>query len=51
MLDIYYSKTEEGKRVQNLVFEYCSQDLEEVIKRAKEYNKPIPMPEIKDYMR
>ena len=51
MLDIYYSKTEEGKRVQNLVFEYCSQDLEEVIKRAKEYNKPIPMQEIKDYMR
>lgn len=38
MLDIYYSKNEEGKKVQNLVFEYCSQDLEEVIKKAKEAN-------------
>jgi serine/threonine protein kinase len=24
MLDIYYSKNEEGKKVQNLVFEFCS---------------------------
>ncbi len=36
MLDIYYSKTDDGKRIQNIVFEYCSQDLEEVIKKAKE---------------
>lgn len=32
MLDIYYSKNDDGKRVQNIVFEYCSEDLEEVIK-------------------
>ena len=51
MLDIYYSKTDDGKRIQNIVFEYCSQDLEEVIKKAKEENKPIPIAEIKDYMR
>ena len=31
MLDIYYSKNEEGKRVQNIVFEFCSTNLEEVI--------------------
>ena len=24
LLDIYYSKNEEGKKVQNLIFEYCS---------------------------
>ncbi len=51
MLDIYYSKTDDGKRIQNIVFEYCSQDLEEVIKKAKEENQPIPIAEIKDYMR
>lgn len=51
MLDIYYSKTDDGKRIQNIVFEYCSQDLEEAIKKAKEENQPIPIAEIKDYMR
>ena len=51
MLDIYYSKTEDGKKVQNIVFEYCSQDLEDVIKKAKEANRPIPMPEVREYMR
>lgn len=51
MLDIYYSKTDDGKRIQNIVFEYCSQDLEEVIKKAKEEAQPIPIAEIKDYMR
>ena len=33
------------------MFEYCSQDLEEVIKKAKEFGRPIPILEIKDYMR
>ena len=51
MIDIYYSKQEDGKRIQNIVFEYCSKDLEEVIKQAKELGKPIPGAEIKDYMR
>jgi serine/threonine protein kinase len=51
MLDIYYSKNDEGKRVQNIVFEYCSQDLEEVIKLAKEANTPIPMKDVKDFMK
>ena len=31
LLNIYYTKNEEGKVVQNLVFELCSQNLEEVI--------------------
>lgn len=51
MLDIYYSRTEEGKRVQNIVFEYCSQNLEDVISKAKETGQPIPIKEVKDYMR
>ena len=31
MLDIYYSKNDDGKRVQNIVFEFCSINLEDVI--------------------
>jgi serine/threonine protein kinase len=31
LLDIYYSKNEEGKTAQNLVFEFCKTNLEEVI--------------------
>lgn len=31
MLEIYYSRSEDGKTAQNLVFEYCKKNLEEVI--------------------
>jgi glycogen synthase kinase 3 beta len=31
MLNIFYSKSQEGKIVQNLVFEYCDTNLEEEI--------------------
>jgi serine/threonine protein kinase len=51
MLDIYYSKTDDGKKVQNIVFEYCSGNLEDVIQIAKQNNTFIPMRDIKDYMR
>jgi glycogen synthase kinase 3 beta len=51
MLDIYYSKNEDGKRVQNIVFEFCSTNLEEVIQKAKEARKPIPISEIRNYMK
>ena len=51
LLNIYYSKNEEGKVVQNLVFEFCAHNLEEVIQTAKEKNTIIPMENIKDYMR
>lgn len=51
MLDIYYSKNEEGKNVQNVVFEYCSESLEDVIQRHKAANTVIPMAEVKNYMK
>lgn len=51
LLNIYYSKNEEGKVVQNLVFEFCSQNLEEIIQTAKENRRLIPMDDIKDFMR
>lgn len=35
MLDIYYSRNEDGKNVQNVVFEYCSESLEDVIQSHK----------------
>lgn len=35
MLDIYYSRSEDGKTAQNLVFEFCSKNLEEVIQDTK----------------
>jgi glycogen synthase kinase 3 beta len=31
LLDIYYSKNEEGKTAQNLIFEFCNTNLEEMI--------------------
>lgn len=31
MLDIYYSKNEEGKTAQNIIFEFCKTNLEEII--------------------
>lgn len=51
MLDIYYSKGEDGKNIQNLVFEYCSQNLEDMIQKHKELQQAISMREIKDTMR
>jgi serine/threonine protein kinase len=51
MLDIYYSVMDTGKKVQNIVFEYCDQNLEDVIQSAKAKNEPIPMEQIKDFMR
>lgn len=51
MLNIFYTKTPEGKIVQNLVFEYCDTNLEEEIQKAKENKRYIPMETIRNYMR
>lgn len=51
MLNIFYSKNQEGKIVQNLVFEFCDTNLEEVIQKAKENKRYIPMDDIRNYMR
>ena len=31
MLDIFYTKNEEGKTAQNIIFEYCKTNLEDLI--------------------
>ena len=51
LLNIYYSKNEDNKIVQNLVFEFCQKNLEEEIQEAKEQKVLIPMAKIKDFMR
>lgn len=51
MLDIYYSKNEDGKTAQNLIFEFCSTNLEEVIQNHKLKEKYIDPLEVKEYMK
>lgn len=51
MLDIYYSKNEEGKTAQNLIFEFCKTNLEEIIQKMKSASEYIKMTEIQEYMR
>ena len=51
MLDIFYTKNEEGKTAQNIIFEYCKTNLEDLIQQSKERRVHIAMPDIKDYMK
>jgi serine/threonine protein kinase len=51
MLDIYYSKATDGKTAQNLVFEYCSKNLEEIIQETKKRESRIHISDIKQYMK
>ena len=47
MLEIYYSKGQDGKTAQNLVFEFCSRNLEEIIQETKKNETRISILEIK----
>mmetsp|Transcript_4769 Transcript_4769/g.8168 ORF Transcript_4769/g.8168 Transcript_4769/m.8168 type:complete len:283 (-) Transcript_4769:516-1364(-) len=51
MLDIYYSKNEDGKTAQNLIFEFCSKNLEDVITEHKHAEERIPMKQVKNFMK
>ena len=51
LLDIYYSKNDEGKTAQNLIFEFCRTNLEEVIQQSKKEEKYIPVSEVRQYMK
>jgi glycogen synthase kinase 3 beta len=51
LLDIYYSKNEEGKTAQNLIFEFCRTNLEEVIQQSKKAERYIPVAEVRAHMR
>lgn len=49
MLDIFYSRNEEGKTAQNLVLEFCSTNLEEEIQQSKRRGEYMPMNLIRNY--
>lgn len=51
MLEIYYSRSEDKKTAQNLVFEYCKKNLEEVIQEHKKAQNRMKMSEIKRIMK
>jgi serine/threonine protein kinase len=51
MLDIFYSQSAEGKKSQNLVFEYCNDNLESVIQRNKREDVYIEIHIVREYMR
>lgn len=51
LLDIYYSKNDEGKTAQNLIFEFCRTNLEEVIQQSKKDEKYIPVAEVRKFMK
>lgn len=51
LLDIYYSKNEEGKTAQNLIFEFCNTNLEEVIQQHKAKEQYIPVAQVRQYMK
>jgi serine/threonine protein kinase len=51
LLDIYYSKNDEGKTAQNLIFEFCRTNLEEVIQQSKKDEKYLPVAEVRKFMK
>lgn len=51
MLEIYYSRSKDGKTAQNLIFEFCKNNLEEVIQDHKQRGEAIPIALIKNYMK
>ena len=64
MLEIFYSRSKDGKMAQNLIFEYCNRNLEEIIQGVKKRTRVegdstdksankktiLPMDEIRSYM-
>ncbi|EGR31693.1 protein kinase domain protein [Ichthyophthirius multifiliis] len=49
MLDLYYSKTEDNKLIQNIVFEYMESNLEDFISKHNKNKKQIPEKTIQEY--
>jgi serine/threonine protein kinase len=47
VLDIFYTKNEQGKMAQNLVFEYCCNNLESMIQEEKKRGSFFEMGRIK----
>ena len=51
MLTIFYTKNEEGRLAQNIVFEYCSDNLESMVCNKEKNKDFFTMAEVRDFMR
>lgn len=51
VLDIFYTKNEDGKLAQNLVFEFCSDNLESMITEKKSKKEFFSIEKVRDYAR
>jgi glycogen synthase kinase 3 beta len=51
VLDIFYSKNEDEKLAQNLVFEFCSDNLESMITEVKSRKDNFSIEKVRDYAR
>ncbi len=51
VLDFFYSKTDTNKLVQNIVFEYCEDNLEHWLQSLRKERKESPLPQVKAFMR
>lgn len=51
LLDIYYSKNDEGKTAQNLIFEFCKTNLEEIIQEHKHKERYMATFIVRNYMK
>lgn len=51
VLDIFYTKNEEDKLAQNLVFEFCSENLESMISETKTKKEHFSMKKVREYAR
>lgn len=51
VLDIFYTKNDKGKMAQNLVFEFCSTNLETVIQDHKKNGTHLSMDEVRDIVK
>lgn len=47
MQDFFYSKTDQGKLIQNIVFEYVDDNLESLIERTLKAKQTLPEKSIK----
>lgn len=47
MQDFFYSKTDQGKLIQNIVFEYVDDNLESLIERTLKVKQALPEKSIK----
>ena len=50
ILDFYYTRSDNGKLIQNTVFEYIDSNLEDLLQKNIKDNTIIPMIEIKNIL-